>query len=106
MENENAFQSKLIKDLRDLFPEGIILKNDANYLQGFPDILILEGDRWAVLETKKRTNARRQPNQEYYIGKLSDMSYAAFISPENREEILDDLQQALRSKRSPRLPRG
>lgn len=92
---ENAFQAKLISDLKDIFPGCVILKNDPNYLQGVPDILILYNDRWAMLECKRDAKASHRPNQEYYIDKLGEMSYAAFIYPENREDILDELQHAL-----------
>lgn len=101
--NENRFQSNLILELRDLFPEAIILKNDPNYLQGFPDILILFEDRWACLETKKRINAHKQPNQQYYIDLLNRMSYASFINPANKEKVLDELQQTFRTRGSARL---
>jgi hypothetical protein len=101
---ESRFQSKLISELRDLFPGCIILKNDPNYLQGFPDLLILFNDRWAALEGKKSRNAERQPNQEYYIDLANQMSYASFIYPENKEQILDELQQALRPRRGTRIP--
>ena len=76
-----------------------MLKNDANYIQGFPDLLILEGDRWAALETKRSKKASKRPNQEYYIRKLRNMSYANFINPENERLVLDELQQSLRSDR-------
>lgn len=91
---ENAFQAALIKDLHSLFPGCIVLKNDPNYIQGFPDLTVLYGDRWAVLECKKSRSASKRPNQEYYISKLNGMSYASFICPENREEVLNELQQA------------
>lgn len=47
-----------------------------------------------MLEVKPRENARQQPNQEYYIELFDDMSFGAFIYPENEEEVLYDLQQA------------
>jgi hypothetical protein len=100
---ESKFQSDLIKDLQDLFPESIILKNDPNYIQGFPDILILYNNSWAALETKKRVNANRQPNQQYYIDKLNRMSYASFIYQGNKERILDELQQTFRVSGTTRL---
>jgi len=96
---ESKFQAELISELHDIYPEGIILKNDANYLQGFPDITILLDHFWAVLETKRYSKSSRQPNQQYYIEKLDEMSFAAFISRENRDEVLHDLQQAFRSRR-------
>lgn len=96
---ESKFQSELIKDLKRMFRGCIILKNDANYIQGFPDLTILYRDKWAVLECKRSANEKFQPNQEYYISQLDDMSFARVIYPENKEEVLDELQRAFRSKR-------
>lgn len=100
---EKKFQADLIKELRQRFPGCIILKNDANYLQGIPDILILHGDRWGALENKKSSRARKQPNQDYYIESMNQMSFASFISPENKEEVLDALQQSLEPARPARV---
>ena len=94
---ESQFDTKLIKELKQRFPGCIILKNDANYLQGVPDRIILWNEKWATLETKKTKNASRQPNQEYYVDKMNDMSFSAFIYPENMEVILDGLQQTFES---------
>jgi len=92
---ESKFQSDLIKDIKDLFPDCIILKNDPNYLQGFPDLLILNGNRWAALETKRSSKEKHQPNQDYYVELTYSMSYGSFVYPENKEQVLDELQQAL-----------
>lgn len=91
---ESKFQSILIKDLKKMFPGCIVLKNDPNYLQGIPDLLILWRDRWATLEVKKAANASHQPNQDYYVATMDDMSFSRFIYPENKGEILRELQQS------------
>lgn len=91
---ESGFQDNLKKDLYDLFPGCIIMKLDSSYIQGIPDLLILYENKWAVLECKKRASAIRQPNQEYYVDMLNRMSFAAFIYPENKEEVLYELQRA------------
>lgn len=96
---ESAFQSKLIKELKAIFPGCMVLKNDPTYIQGFPDLLVLYNDRWAALEVKRTETASHRPNQEYYVDKLGRMSYAAFICPENKEDILNELESALRSAR-------
>lgn len=97
MKREALYQSSLIKKIYDMFPSSVVLKNDANYIQGFPDLLVLYKNRWAALETKRCSRARKQPNQEYYIGLLNEMSYANFVSPENEKEVLDALQQTFES---------
>lgn len=102
---ESRFQSLLIKELKKLFPGCIVLKNDPNYIQGFPDLLILFNRRWAALEVKESATAQRQPNQDYYIDFLDNMSYAAFIYPENKEAVLHDLQYALGPARKTRSPK-
>lgn len=100
---ESDFQSKLIRTLKRMFPGSYVLKMDAGYIQGFPDLLILYKDKWALLECKKSAHEPFQPNQEYYLEKLDEMSFASVIFPEICEEVLDDLQLALSSKRSARL---
>ena len=94
---ERDFQSKLIKELKVLFKGCVIIKNDPNYIQGIPDLLILYNDRWAALEVKKSRTAHHQPNQEYYVEMMNGLSFAAFIYPENKEDVLYELQQTLLS---------
>ncbi len=95
--NENAFQAKLIRELKTLFPGCIVMKNDASYIQGIPDLLILYRDRWASLECKKSPQAKKRPNQAYYVGRMNEMSFSRFICPENKEEVLRELQRAFKS---------
>jgi len=92
---EAKYQSELIRKLRLMFPEGIILKNDPGYLQGIPDLVIFYEARYAFLEVKASERARTQPNQDYYIRKINEMSFAAFIHPSNEEEVLCALRRAL-----------
>jgi hypothetical protein len=91
---ENKFKTNLITDLRQLFPGCLVLHTDPNQVQGLPDLIILYRDRWAALEGKKGANSRHQPNQDYYVETMNRMSFASFISPENKEEVLHELQQA------------
>lgn len=88
---ESKFQSDLIKEIKGRFPGCIVMKNDASYIQGIPDLLILHNDKWASLECKKSGKAKHQPNQDYYVGKMDEMSFSRFIYPENKEEVLNDL---------------
>lgn len=100
---ESGFQDRLIKDLKELFPGCMTFKMDQH--QGIPDVLILYEDKWAALECKRSANAKRQPNQDYYVGKMDEMSFSRFIYPENREEVLNDLQQAFATRRATRVSR-
>lgn len=97
MKNENKFQANLIKELKSIFPGCMVLKNDSSYCQGIPDLLVLYKDKWAMLECKRDKNSSHRPNQDYYIGMLDEMSYARFIFPDNKEEVLHELQQAFQS---------
>lgn len=92
---EGRFKAELTQELYERFPGCIIMKNDEALLQGVPDMLILYNDRWAMLEVKRSLNAKRQPNQDYYVDVFNKMSFAAYISPENKEEVLHELQGTL-----------
>lgn len=91
---EGVFQSELIGDIKELLPGAMVLKNDPNYIQGIPDLIVLHGDKWAALECKRSEDAKHQPNQDYYVEHMGEMSYAAFVYPENKEEVLNALQRS------------
>ena len=88
---ENRFKTKLISELKELFPGCMVLHLDPNEIQGIPDLLILYKNKWAVLEGKKNANASVRPNQPYYVDLMNNMSFASFIYPENKDEVLDEL---------------
>lgn len=100
---ESGFQARLIRTLKDRFPGCVVLKNDANYIQGIPDLTVFYKNKWAMLECKKSENESHQPNQDYYVERMDDMSFARFIFPENEEEVLHDLERAWKTSRATRI---
>lgn len=94
---ESEFQRKLIEDLQTMFPEALIYKNETK--QGFPDLTVLYKERWALLECKREENASHRPNQDYYVNLANQMSFSRFVYPENKQEVLNELQQAFRTER-------
>ena len=91
---ESKFQKDLILEIKQRFPGAIVLKNDASYIQGIPDLTIFYKNNWACLECKVNKDAHRQPNQEYYISEMNNMSFASFVYPENKEDVLNAMEQA------------
>lgn len=96
---EGQYQSKLISTIKELFPDCVVIKNDANYIQGIPDILLLFPGWWAMLEIKMDALSPVQPNQEYYVKLFNEMSFAAFINPETETEVLYAIQRAYGARR-------
>lgn len=90
---ERDYQRKLIKKLKDKFPGCLIVKNDAQLKQGIPDLLILYKDKWVALEVKVSATAHHQPNQDIYVERMNEMSYASFIFPENEEQVFKELEE-------------
>lgn len=101
---ERNFQAKLIRELKDRYPEDIITKLDT--IQGIPDVLILHGDTWASLECKREKDAPHRPNQDYYVDKMNKMSFSRFIYPENKEEVLNELEQSFQARGCSRIHGG
>ena len=95
---ERDFQSKLIKEIKEKFPGCVVMKNDSSYIQGIPDLTVLYQDKWAMLEVKRSETASHRPNQEYYVGKMDEMSFARFICPENKETVLDEMEHTFRAR--------
>lgn len=97
---ENKFQANLIKEIKERFPGCIVMKNDSSYIQGIPDLIVLNHDKWATLENKRSANAVKQPNQEYYVNKMNEMSFSRFIYPENKDEVLEELNGYFEEERT------
>ena len=89
---ESKFQKELMDDIKRLFPGCVVIKNDSGYIQGFPDWTIFYKNKWAILECKRSRGAAKQPNQEFYVNQLNDMSFSRFVYPENKDEVLLDLR--------------
>ena len=96
---ENVYQSRIIRRLKKDFPGCTVIKNDSSYIQGIPDLLILHGPYWAALEVKIESDYDVEPNQEYYVDLFNKMSYAAFVFPENEEQVFHELQFAFSNRR-------
>lgn len=94
---ESKFQHDLIKEIKTKLDGCLIMKLDSGYIQGIPDLLILYKDKWAILECKRSVGAKHQPNQDFYVDKLNNMSFSRFIFPENKKEVLDELYRSLKS---------
>ena len=92
---ESGFQDRLIKELKELFPGCMVFKMDQ--IQRRPDLLVLYGNTWISFQNKRSERAKRQPNQEYYVGLMNKMSFSRFICPENKEEVLNDLCETCKS---------
>lgn len=103
---ERDFQKKLVKEIHERFPGCEVLKNDASYKQGIPDLVVLYKKHWAMLEVKKDSKASHRPNQDLRIDRYNKMSFARIIFPENKEEVLDDMERSFKgySARKPRIP--
>ena len=97
---ESKFQAELKKKLAERFPGCVVMKNDPNDIQGIPDLTVLYKDRWATLECKRSEIAHKQPNQEYYVGMMDNMSFSRFIYPENMEEVLNEMERSFKTDRN------
>lgn len=95
---ERDYQPRLIKRIRQRLPEAMVQKLDTGYQQGMPDLLVLWHDMWAILEVKKARTSTHEPNQDYFVDRLNEMSFSAFIYPENEEAVLDALEQEFKSR--------
>jgi len=93
---ENQYQAGLIRRIKERIPGCLVLKNDANYIQGIFDLTVLLGPRAAHLEVKASEDSPEQPNQRYYINAVKSRGgFAEVVYPENEEEVLLALQRSL-----------
>ena len=106
MSKESEFQTKLRKEIEERFEGSIVTKLDSGDIQGIPDLLILYKNKWAALECKRSSNENKQPNQDWYVKRMNEMSYASFIYPENKENVLNEMERSFKSSRATRVPKS
>lgn len=92
---EGKFQTWFREQLEFHFPGSVVVKLDTRYKTGVPDLIMLWEDKWATFEVKADAKAAHRPLQDYYVQMMNDMSFSAFVHPENFEEVLDAVQRAL-----------
>ncbi len=96
MSIESKFQSDLKKEIEERLPSSIVVKNDSSCIQGIPDLTVFYQDRWATLECKREEKSTHRPNQDYYVNRMNEMSFSSFVYPENREEVLNRLEEHMK----------
>ena len=94
---ESKFKTDLVREIKTRFPGSIVLHISPNDLPGGPDLLILHKDKWAALEGKQKEKSSHRPRQDYYVDKMNEMSYASFIYPENKEDVLNDMERSFQA---------
>lgn len=92
---ERDYQAHLIGRIEQELNGSVVIKNDSNFIQGIPDLTVFYFERYALLEVKVSEKAKPQPNQPYYVEEFNSRSYAAFIYPENEDQILKEMYQVL-----------
>ena len=94
MKSESTFRTGFIKKLKKLSPDIYVEYADPKKINGIPDLIIFCREKYARIETKKSTNASKRLHQEYYINLFKSQGvYATFLSPENEEEVLNELRR-------------
>lgn len=96
---EPAYQAELVNRIERMFPGCFIMRNDPSVTQGIPDLLILYGSTWAMLEVKVSWDSDEQPNQQYYVDMFNNMSFAAFIHPQNEDRVLYEMGRIMDRRR-------
>jgi Holliday junction resolvase len=92
MAKESDFQAKVIKKLKSL---GLaVVKNQAGpgVPTGFPDLTAFGEGIYFCLECKASARAKKQPRQDYWVNKLNEWSYAAFIYPSNYDKVMSEIK--------------
>jgi len=66
--------------------------------QGIPDLTVFIGATWSLLEVKRSAKSKKRPNQDYWVEHYAQITFSAFICPENEEEVLDALERSLAAR--------
>jgi hypothetical protein len=88
---ESQFKRHVKKRITERFPNLDLDFIDTAY-RSMPDTFVIGPGVWAALEFKQSEDSSHRPNQDYHILRLNKKGYATYVSPENVEEVLDELE--------------
>ena len=92
---EGDYQKDIIDRIKKALPGAIVMKNDSSYIQGIPDLTVIYGGKYAMLEVKKSYYDfvhNQQANQKDYIRKFRDWgAFSFFIYPEVDADVFEEL---------------
>ena len=92
--SEATFRTKWLNKFKKLSPDIFIEFADPKRKNGIPDVIIFYKKKYARLETKRSKNASKRLHQQYYIDYFNSQGiYAAFLTPENQEEVYNALRR-------------
>lgn len=91
---ETDYQNKILKPaIHERFPGCFVFKQDESQCQGIPDLIVLYGNQYAIIECKRSAKAKYRPNQEFYLDMFTKWNVLAMTSyPENFEWTLEMLE--------------
>lgn len=96
---ENRYQRGVVERFHREWDRPIVLKNDANLIQGIMDLTVVLPNLVAFIEVKRSDDEPFQPNQEYYLARTDEMGhFTAVICPQNEEEVFRALHAASRGR--------
>lgn len=89
---KKAFLAKVKKECK---PVAILqYKQDSTTVKGFPDSQVILEAVCVFIEFKASKRAKFQPLQKEWIKKLNDKCHFAYVcTPENQEEILEEIKK-------------
>lgn len=99
---ESTFKKRFLNELVErlaFFDVELEIVPTIPHVWSFPDTIVLGPKVWAALEFKRDSTASKRPNQPYYVERLNEMGYSAFVEPGNGEEVMDDLERLFKASR-------
>lgn len=91
---EARFQTKVKKWLERKGAVVLVISPQPGIPTGFPDVLaLLPGGGFMALELKRSKTAKHQPLQDYWVERLGDMYYSAFVYPEIWDKVKEEIER-------------
>lgn len=90
---EKDFQAKFLTKLRKLGCKCYKQQMNATTRAGTPDVIVLLGPVWIMLEFKKAKNSPKRPGQQRNIDWANEVSFGWFVDPSCADEVYEQIKR-------------